>query len=128
MATREYTVENLIGGIKVVTWTGLLNGDVGKPFVSPQFADKCVQTEGDFGVGGACEIEGTNYTTPGNYRTLNDPQGNPLSVLTPKVEQILENPYQLRPRVSSGDGTTDLTVKLLVSTPTAYDLFIPNSA
>lgn len=128
MATRDYTVENLIGGVKVVTWTGLLNGDVGAPFISAQFADKCVQVEGSFGVGGTCEIEGTNYTSGPTYRTLNDPQGNALSVTSAKVEQVLENPYMVRPRVSAGDGNTNLVLKLVATTPTQYDLSIPNSA
>ena len=56
---------------------------------------------------------------------MNDPQGNALSVQTAKITQVLENTYLVRPRVSAGDGTTSLTVKLCVSTPTNYSNFAP---
>jgi hypothetical protein len=137
MATRAFTVEVPVlhhgGNAKssyIVTWTGLLNGDDGAPFVSPNRADKSVQVLGTLGGTPHAFIDGTNqqaYTvTPGTsgggtvaaptYHVLNDPQGNPLDITTLKTEQILESVNAIRPRVT-GDGTTNLTVVMLITAP-----------
>lgn len=94
-------------------WTGLLNGDDGAPLSVEKgavvFSDKTVQVTGTFGVGGNVIIEGSNSNA--SYKPLNDPQGTPLSTITDEtVSTILENPADIKPRVSAGDGTTDLTV------------------
>ena len=131
MATRPFTVQmpNYHHGANVpaaliVTWTGLLNGDDGAPFASPNRADKSVQVFGTFGAGGNCKIEGTNQQAyDGNgtiiagltYALLNDPASNVLDITAAKIEQLLENPNAVRPRVSAGDGTTSLTVVIVVS-------------
>jgi len=52
---------------------------------------------------------------PTTYATLNDPQGNPLSIGSEKIGSVLENVTAIRPRVSAGDGTTLLDVYLLMS-------------
>lgn len=127
MATVGYTVENLIGGFKIVTWANLANGDDGTPFKYPVFADRTIQVTGTFGSGGTALVEGSNFSSAPTYATLNDPQGLPLSFTSAKIEQVLENTYSIRPRVSAGDGTTSLTVRLACVTPTAYDMHIANS-
>lgn len=130
MAERAFTVgipvddkgSNVMGAL-IVTWTGLLNGDTGKPFVCPHRADKSVQVTGTFGTGGNCRIQGTNAqvydTVPAavsaTWATLADPQGNALDVTAAKVEQLLENTNAVRPNITAGDGTTSLTVTLLIS-------------
>ena len=126
MATRGYTCANPLGGIKIVVWSGLLNGDDGTPFICAQFADKSIQVTGTFGVNGTITIEGTNFEISPVYATLNDPQGNPLTITIAKIEQILENTYQVRP-TATGDGNTNLVVRMLVSTPTEYSNHIPDS-
>lgn len=130
MATRSFTVQipayhhgaNVPTSL-IVTWTGLLNGDDGAPFVCPNRGDKSVQVFGTFG-GGNCRIEGTNqqaYDAGGTaiggltYATLNDPASNALDIAAAKIEQVLENPCAIRPRITSGDGTTSLTVVMVVS-------------
>lgn len=131
MATRNFTVQMPIyanggnsPGALIVTWTGLLNGDDGAPFVMPYKADKSVQVLGTFGAGGNCRIEGTNQQTytpaPAvvagvTYATLNDPQANALDFGSAKIEQVLENVNAIRPRVTAGDGATSLTVIMLVA-------------
>ena len=60
MAIVGYTASNPFGGIKIITWSTLANGDSGKPFVSAMFADKTAQVTGTFGAGGTVLIEGTN--------------------------------------------------------------------
>lgn len=134
MATRSFTVSIPSyhhGGNApqafIVTWTGLLNGDDGAPFVAPNRADKSVQVFGTFGASGNLRVEGTNqqaYNADGSavasaptYATLNDPQANALDVTAAKIEQVLENPNAIRPRVTAGDGTTSLTVVMVVSSP-----------
>lgn len=131
MATRSFTTQMPIGanganipGCMIVTWTGLLNGDDGAPFVMPFKTEKSVQVLGTFGAGGSVTLEGTNqqtYTTvPGvvgslTYAALNDPQGNALAIGAAKIEEIQEHVNAIRPRVTAGDGATDLTVVLIVT-------------
>lgn len=115
-------------GAFIVTWGPMANGDDGKPFVCPNRADKSVQVIGTFGAGGNAKIEGTNkqaYNPDGSavslvstdYNTLNDPQANALDFTATKIEEVLENPNAVRPRISAGDGTTSLTVIMVVSSP-----------
>ena len=109
--------EKMPDGVVAVVWKTLANLDTGKPFILPAFADKSVQVHGTFGAGGNCRIKGSNFTTgTPTWATLNDPQGNALDVTAAKIEQILENPYQIQPEITAGDGTTSLTVRLLAST------------
>lgn len=122
----EYTASNVTAGVKLITWANMANGDTGRPFICPQYADKSAQVTGTFGAGGNCNIEGTNFESTETWATLNDPQGTPLAIGSAKIEQILENTYKVRPSVS-GDGSTSLTVRLLVSTPTEQSGHIPNS-
>lgn len=96
------------------TWSGLENGDSGRPLISPHLNDKSVQVLGTFGVGGTLIIEGSNDggTT---YVTLTDEQGSALSFTTAGLKTILQNVEVIRPRVTGGDGDTDLTVCLVAS-------------
>lgn len=101
--------------VGLVKWTGLKNGDVGKPFVFPGHPDRSVHVKGTFGAGGNVVIEGSLEVAPASFCTLNDPQGNPLSLALEKIEQVLENATNIRPRVSAGDDDTELDVYLLMS-------------
>ena len=99
----------------VITWTPLANGDDGQRIEMPGSADRSVQIEGTFGAGGNLRIEGSNDGT--NYRPLVDPQGNALDITSAKIEQVLEIVRYIRPRVTAGDGTTSLTVTMIVRRP-----------
>lgn len=115
MATISYTQSKPISGeadFMLITWAGLANGDDGQPFMLAQFADRSVQVEGTFGTGGTLVVQGTIDNT--NYRTLNDPYSNAISITTPKIEAVSELVNGIRPKVTSGDGTTSLTVSMLV--------------
>lgn len=103
-------------GAVIGQWTGLLNGDTGVPVKVPLYADKTVQVDSagaTWGTGGAMVLEGSLDGV--TYFTLNDPQGNALTFATgtTRIEAILENVVFLRPRVSGGDGTTSLSMKIL---------------
>ena len=74
-----------------------------------------VQVLGTFGIGGTVLIEGSLVESPGasDWATLNDVQGNALSFTAAKIEKVQEEVLWIRPRVSGGDGTTDLDVRLM---------------
>lgn len=102
--------------IRLVEWNSLNNSDSGAPLNLPQFADRSIQVAGTFGSGGTLIMEGSNRleTESPVYAPLVDPQGNAISFTSAGIEQILESSYLIRPRVTAGDGTTNLTVRLLV--------------
>lgn len=112
MTTRNGTHTEVTpsGNVRLVTWTGLANGDDGAPVEWVDFADRCVQVTGTFGSGGSVTIQGSNDGT--NWATMADPQGNALTVTSAKLEQVLELPRYVRPIVTAGDGTTSLAVTL----------------
>lgn len=97
-----------------LTFTGADDGEAVGPFPG---ADRSIQVTGTFGAGGTLVWEGTNAEVPGGatWATLNDPQGNPLSFTSARIEQISEYTRWMRPRVTAGDGTTSLTVRMLVA-------------
>ena len=118
MANVSFTkVTNIFppGVALVVKWEGMKNGDVGLPFKWQPFRGKSCHVLGTFGVGGTAVLEGSNDPDTASFVTLNDPQGNALEFSIEKIEEVLENVYAVRPRVTAGDGSTDLTVYLLVT-------------
>lgn len=92
-----------------ITWASLTttNAD-GAPCKHLQHADRTIQVTGTFGAGGTVVWEGSNDGT--NYNTLTDQSDNNLSFTATKTEQICQVPLLSRPRVTAGDGTTDITV------------------
>jgi polygalacturonase len=112
MATRNGTITDIspTGKSKLVTWTGLLNGDDGALADWVDYSDRCFQVAGTFGAGGSVTIQGSNDGT--NWASLADPQGNALVFTSQRIEQALELPRYVRPLVTAGDGTTSLTVTL----------------
>ena len=95
----------------IFSWT-LANGETGEAVDFPAFADRSVQVTGTFGSGGNAKIEGSNDGT--NYAVLTDPQGNALDITAAKIEAVTEVTRSIRPRISAGDGSTALTITLLV--------------
>lgn len=105
----------------VYTWANMANGDYGQMVEAPGSADKTVQVRGTYGAAGDVRIEGSNIASPvaattADWDVLTDPQGNDLAIVAAdkQVEAVLENPRWVRPRVHAGDGTTSLTVRMLV--------------
>lgn len=117
MATISYTsdfVKTFRDRVLIVTWPSLsqTGSDQGAPLEMPGFADRSVQVSGTFGSGGSVRIEGSNDGT--NYAVLTDPQGNALDITAAKIEAIMELTRYIRPRVTAGDGSTSLTVSMLI--------------
>lgn len=96
----------------VATWENLQNGDDGQPIELANFADRSVQVVGTFGSGGKVRIEGS--LNGNDYAPLTDPQGNDLDLTAAKIEAVSEVVRWIRPRVIAGDGTTSLTVTMLL--------------
>jgi hypothetical protein len=128
MAIRDFTVTHarsgkgddaVAHGCWIVTWTGLLNGDTGKPFFAPDYPDKSFQLLGTLGVGGNVNIEASNedLAIPANYDIVRDPQGTDVALnAIAMIRQAQSNTHAVRPRVSAGDGSTNLTVVGLFAT------------
>lgn len=117
MAVRNAVVTNIAKGVIKVAWAGLLNGDQGRAEDLTRYPDRTVQLTGTLGVGGSINVEGSNDggTT---YAIINDSrgEGNALTLTALDMRQILENPGLVRPNVTAGDGTTNLTLTIFAST------------
>lgn len=97
---------------KLVTWGPMANGDVGSAFDLVNHADRSVHVVGTFGAGGSVSLKGSNDGV--DWRTLRDPLGNALTFTSADLKGVLELPRYVRPEVTAGDGTTAITVNLLV--------------
>ena len=112
MATITKKVEALQRGVYKCSWEGLTDGDDGDWLDGSHLSDKTVQVFGTFGTGGTVVIEGSNDGGTTTF-TLDDPQGNDLSLTAAEGKAIAENPELIRPRVTGGDASTDLDVHIV---------------
>lgn len=96
----------------LATWANMANGDVGAPVAYPRHADKSVQVTGTFGAGGSVAVQGSNDGA--NYAALNDNGGTVIAITAAAVKGVGENTRSVRPAVTAGDGTTSLTVNMLL--------------
>lgn len=110
--TVAYTNTDFLIDNDVYTWTPMPFGGIGQPMGVVASGDRTVQVEGTFGVGGTCVIEGT--LDGANWHTLHDPSGASLSFNGGGLRTVLENVVALRPNVTGGDGSTSLTVTIVV--------------
>jgi hypothetical protein len=111
----------------LIQWTGLLNGEFGSWFIpAAYFTDRSVHVLGTFGAAGSVAIEGSNEAAPtentqANAIGLVDPfassPGVALAITAAGIKQIGQVVYAIRPHVTAGDGTTSLTVNMLVVAP-----------
>jgi hypothetical protein len=95
-----------------VRWGPMANGDDGNAVEMVEYADRSIQVIGTFGAGGSIALQGSNDGS--NWTTLNDPQGLPLDISSSKIESIQELARFMRPLVTGGDGSTSLTVYLII--------------
>lgn len=91
-------------------WLAVPNGNQGNAVSLNTYQDRTIQVGGTFGAGGSVTIKGTNDGT--NWIALTDPLGNALTFTAAGMKQITELPYQIRPEVTAGDGTTAINVWL----------------
>jgi hypothetical protein len=94
-------------------WTGVTEDDECLPAQVPHKADKTVQVVGDFGTGGAIDIEGAALPQglETDFALLDDTNGNAMTILTKKPLVVAPNVSRLRPRPSAG---TDVLVDIVL--------------
>jgi hypothetical protein len=110
MLIEPYRTQTQTQKAYVAHWDNITTADTCEPLQAAQYTDKSVQVFGTFGVGGAVAFQGSNDGA--NWAVLTDPQGNPLSFTSAKIEMVSEATMLVRP-VVTGDGSTSLTVLLL---------------
>lgn len=108
MATVAPRITAPAKGVIQVQWPNLANGDVGGGADIRRFPEKTLQMEGTPGVGGTMQFEGSNDGT--NWRQMKDFEGTLISLTAAGIVLISENPFLIRPNITAGDGSTDLTV------------------
>lgn len=97
----------------VAQWTPLTPSDaVGDALEMPAWADRSVQITGTFD-SATVVLQGSNDGT--NWATLSDPQGNPISATSAKLEQIEEITRYIRPSTSGGSSSQSITVTVLIT-------------
>jgi hypothetical protein len=106
-------------GLHIMTWSGITTTGPASALDASHLPDKTVVLSGTIGSGTTVVIEGSNTasgplaTGASRYYTLNDPQGNALSLSTGKVEAILENPKFIRPKTTAKNANTNVTVTII---------------
>jgi hypothetical protein len=107
----------------VVTWGPITttNAD-GQRFEMPGWADRSVHVFGTFGAGATLSIQGSNEAVPTNWVLLAaaGDATEDMAFLTAggnDIKQVLEVCRWVRPLLTGGDGTTSLTVAMLVKRP-----------
>lgn len=107
------------GEVEVWEWAAMANADTGSFVILPRHGDKSVHAFGTFGVGGTVTLRGSNETpaTETNAAILHSPSESNLTLTATAgagLKQVLEAPYSVSPKITAGDGTTSLTVRLCV--------------
>ena len=93
--------------VAVTTWAAMAADDDGEPVRLAVYSDRTVQVAGTFG-GASVTIGGSNDGE--TYHALHDTSGAAMTLTEGKLQQIVELPIYIKPRVFGGDGTTLLKV------------------
>lgn len=123
MATVSGTGVWLSRGVYKHTWVLSGVSSVGRPATLASLPDKIVHVRGTFGAAGvSLSMFGSNATGPatGALATssafaLNDSrgEGNALAFTAADGRQINENPNLIFPKITTGSGTTALTIEIV---------------
>lgn len=101
-----------------ISWSPLTTTNTdGDPISAVEWADRSITFTGTFGVGGTVKLRGSNLadkTDANGYFDLTDPQGNAISKTAGAIEAITEIVRWVKPVVTLGDGSTAITVTLIV--------------
>lgn len=128
MATVNYVIANGedagFSRAAYIIWTPLTATNVdGQPFFSPFYSDKTVQVLGTFG-GATVTMYGVALPASSNpsagsghtdYDILHKVDLSNLTFTARGMFVVLENIGGIYPVATGGDGTTSLTVRLLIS-------------
>ena len=116
MAVRAVALtRNADGSLLLAQWVGMSAGDVGEPIAFGEWGDRSVQVTGDFGTGGTLKWEGSNDRE--TFCSLTNSKGEPMEIITHCVAAVTEISVVARPRVTAGDGATNLSVHVLLRRP-----------
>ena len=96
--------------VAIYTWTALASASSGAAISGPGWTDRSIQFTGTFG-GAQAVLEGSNDGV--TYFTLHDPFANPLTFASAALAAVTEITLFIRPRIASGDGTTNITAVLV---------------
>lgn len=101
------------GGILVAEWVLTSADHTGTELVLPYHSDICVSVEDTFG-DATFSLEGKNHPTvaTGAWFILADPQGNAITKTAAFIEQVLEAPFMIRPRLTTPGTTGNVTVRV----------------
>ena len=115
MAVRAATFNRTVskdGSVLLVTWTGLTNttSDSGSPIMESWRGEKTFQAYGTFGTNGNVVIEGSNNGV--DWSPLSNRQGTNMTFTATGFNRSQDQPVFVRPRITNGDGTTNLTVSV----------------
>jgi hypothetical protein len=116
MATVSYTVDqNLATGDVIVEWNGMSVGDDGEPFECRGLVARAWHMFGNFSEANL-HIDGSFQSTPSEFGSLysySTPLANGRSI--PWIAS------SIRPRIGSGDGSTDLGLVMIFRSATEYN-------
>lgn len=115
MATRQGSQINDADGRVVYSWAGLLqsSSDVGSGAgIQGKAAEYTVQAVGTFGAAGSVALQGSNDGGV-TWFAMDDASGTVIAMTTNKLWRLSHMARQVRPAVTAGDGTTNLTVYLV---------------
>jgi len=114
MGTINYELVANGDGFKVIKWAGLNNTDQdGQAFEVSKFVDISFHVKGTFN-GATITVQGDNDPTGvPTWAILHDPQGNDLTFVLEKIEQLLESVHKIRPLLSGG-GVSGIDVYMRV--------------
>lgn len=98
-------------GFVIATWTGLDADDAGAGLILGGSYELTVQATGTFGAGGNVALQGSNDGT--TWGAMPNPGGTTIGLGDAVPDFCAIRPRYVRPKVTAGDGTTDLTVTLV---------------
>jgi hypothetical protein len=90
-----------------VTWPGVKSGDTTVATYWSRHSDRSLQIVGVFG-GATVHIYGSNDGE--NFVPLTDMRGNNLTFAAPRLDQVEDCSFAIKPVVTGGDGTTLLDI------------------
>ena len=101
------------GASLAYTWETLTTtNDTGVAVQYAAYGDRSVQMTGTWGSGGSVDLEGSNDGV--TYFTLHDQFGVTISLSANGLVAVAEAVLYMRPRVTAGDGTTDIDVTVFL--------------
>jgi hypothetical protein len=96
-----------------VVWSDILNSEKGAPVSFVSITTLSIQVTGVFGSGGSIKMEGS--TDGITYTDMVDGSSNPLIFTSATTLVSTDVRTYMRPKVTAGDGNTNLKVKLIAS-------------